>query len=131
MNTVQKILHCSGFTGRLTYQRNIALLALGKSAVDLLTLALIPGTDAGLLALSWLNPFALVRPWMDGTVPFMICLGTFAFFAGLVWNSVHRARDTGWSHWLGLLTAVPFVDVIAAVVLSFAPARKHSVWDLV
>ena len=131
MNTVQKILHCDGRTGPLTYQRNIALLAVGKAAVDLLTLALVPGTDAAREALSWLNPFALVRPWMDGTMPFSICLGTFAFFAGLVWNSVHRARDTGWNHWLGLLTVVPFVDVIAAVVLSFVPARKRSVWDLV
>jgi hypothetical protein len=109
----------------------VALLALGKSTIDLVTLAVVPGTKAGLVALSWLNPFVLVRPWMDGAMPFIICLGTLAFFAGLVWNSVHRARDTGWSHWLGLLTAVPFVDVIAAVVLSFVPARKRSVWDLV
>lgn len=131
MNTVERILHCNGCTGRLTYQRNIALLALGKCAVDLLTMTFIPGTDAGLVALSWLNPFALVHPWMLGTMPLVICLGTLAFFAGLVWNSVHRARDTGWSHWLGLLTAVPFLDVIAAVVFSFVPARKRSVWDLV
>lgn len=131
MNTIQQFLHCDGRTGPLTYQRNIALLALGKSAVDLLTLALLPGTDAGLVALSWLNPFALVAPWNAGTMPFIVCLGTFAFFAGLVWNSVHRARDTGWSHWLGLLAAVPFVDVVAAVVLSLVPARKRSVWDLV
>ncbi|MCC7501821.1 MAG: hypothetical protein IT229_04785 [Flavobacteriales bacterium] len=131
MNTVQKILHCDGCTGRLTYQRNIALLALGKSTVDLLTIALVPGTDAMTVALSWLNPFALILPWMDGSMPFVICLGTFAFFSGLVWNSVHRARDTGWSHWLGLLAAVPFVDIIAAVVLSVLPARKRSVWDLV
>ena len=52
MNTLQKLLHCDGCTGRLTYQRNIALLALGKSAVDLLTIALVSGTDAGLVALS-------------------------------------------------------------------------------
>ena len=131
MNSVQRFLHCDGRTGRLTYQRNVALLALGKSTIDLVTLAVVPGTKAALVALSWLNPFVLVRPWMDGSMPFIICLGTLAFFAGLVWNSVHRARDTGWSHWLGLLTAVPFVDVIAAVVLSFVPARKRSVWDLV
>lgn len=131
MNTLQKMLHCNGCTGRLTYQRNIALLALGKSAVDVMTIALVPSTNAATVALSWLNPFTLVRPWMDGTMPFAVCLGTFAFFSGLVWNSVHRARDTGWSHWLGLLVAVPFVDVIAAVVLSLVPARKRSVWDLV
>ncbi len=52
MNTLQNLLHCDGCTGRLTYQRNIALLALGKSAVDLLTIALVSGTDAGLVALS-------------------------------------------------------------------------------
>ena len=64
-------------------------------------------------------------------MPFAICLGTFAFFAGLVWNSVHRLRDAGHLHWLGLLTAVPFVALPTALVLALLPTRKHTVWDLV
>ena len=131
MNAVRRILRCGGCTGRLTYQRNIALLALGKSAVDLLTITLIPGIDVGFVAWSWLNPFVLITPWMSGSMPLTICLGTVAFFSGLVWNSVHRTRDMGWSHWLGLLAAVPFVGLAAALLFSLVPARKRSVWDLV
>jgi uncharacterized membrane protein YhaH (DUF805 family) len=131
MKTFKELMHCDGRTGRLTYQRNIALLAVGKAAIDLVTLALVPGTSAGLVALSWLNPFVLVDPWTQGAVPFAICLGTFGFFAGLVWNSVHRLRDAGHAHWLGLLTAVPFANLPAATVLCLLPARKHTVWDLV
>lgn len=131
MKTFKQLMHCDGCTGRLAYQRNIAGLAAGKAAVDMLTHALVPGTDAGLAALAWLNPFVLVKPWMDGSMPFTICLSTFAFFAGLVWNSVHRLRDAGHPYWLGLLTAVPFANVPAALVLALLPTRKHSVWDLV
>ncbi len=131
MRTFKQLMHCDGCTGRLTYQRNIAALAAGKAAVDMLTHALAPGTDAGLVAMAWLNPFVLVRPWLDSAMPFAICLGTFAFFAGLVWNSVHRLRDAGHLHWLGLLTAVPFVALPTALVLALLPTRKHTVWDLV
>jgi uncharacterized membrane protein YhaH (DUF805 family) len=130
MNTFQRIMHCDGCTGRLTFQRNIALLALSKSALDLLALTFLPGTDAAAVALSWLNPFALLAPWMLGQVPFVVCVSTFLFFAGLVWNSVHRLHDVGWSHWFGLLTAVPFVNLPSALVLAFLPAKRRKVWDL-
>lgn len=130
MKTFKQIMHCDGRTDRITYQRNIALLAVGKAAVDLVALVLVPATGAGLVALSWLNPFLLVRPWVEGGMPLAICLSTLAFFAGLVWNSVHRLRDAGHAHWLGVLAAVPFVDLVAAVVLSLLPTRKHTVWDL-
>lgn len=131
MKTFKEVMHCDGRTGRLTYQRNIALLAVGKAAVDLATLALVPGTAIGPVAAAWVNPFVLVRPWLDGAMPFAICLSTFLFFAALVWNSVHRLRDAGHMHWLGLLTAVPFVNLPTAVLLSLLPTRKHTVWDLV
>lgn len=131
MNTFQRLLKCDGRTGRLTYQRNIALLAVGKAAADLLTLTFSTGVDVRPVALSWLNPFALVEPWTDDRMPLITCVVTFAFFSGLVWNSVHRMRDTGWSHWLGLLAAVPFVDLIATVVFALLPPQKRTVWDLV
>ncbi|MBX2972624.1 MAG: hypothetical protein KF797_05940 [Flavobacteriales bacterium] len=131
MNTFSRLMHCDGCTDRLTYQRNVALLAFGKATVDLLTLAFIPGTSAMQVAAAWLNPFNLIAPWLAGDMPTMICLSTFLFFSALVWNSVHRARHAGWSHWMGLLTAVPFVGAVMTVVLALAPARKHTVWDLI
>lgn len=131
MKTFKQLMHCDGSTGRLTYQRNAALLAVGKAAVDLLALVLVPATDAGVVALSWLNPFVLVAPWLNGAMPLAVCLGTFAFFAGLVWNSVHRLRDAGTAHWLGLLAAVPYVALPAAVVMALLPTRRQTVWDLV
>ncbi len=131
MKTFKQLMHCDGRTGRLPYQRNIALLAVGKAAVDLLSLVLAPATDPVPVALAWVNPFVLVNPWLRGEMPFAVCLGTLAFFAGLVWNSVHRLRDAGHLHALGLLTAVPFVNLPAAVVLALLPTRKHTVWDLV
>lgn len=131
MKTFKQLMHCDGSTGRLTYQRNVALLAVGKAAVDLLILVLVPATDAGVVALSWLTPFVLIAPWLNDAMPLVVCLGTFAFFAGLVWNSVHRLRDAGTVHWLGLLTAVPFVNLPAALVFALLPTRRHTVWDLV
>jgi hypothetical protein len=131
MNTFAQLMHCDGSTDRLTYQRNIAVLAFGKSTVDLLAITLAPITDTGLIALAWLNPFVLVRPWWQGTMPLAICLSTFVFFSALVWNSVHRARHAGWPHGLGLLAALPFVNIAAAVLFAWVPERKRSVWDLV
>lgn len=130
MSTFSRLLHCDGSTDGLTYQRNVALLAFGKAAMDLITLSFVPHLDAGLVALGWLNPFRLIDPWMSGALPFMIGLTTFLFYTTLVWNSVHRARHAGWVHWLGLLTAVPFVGAIMTVILALLPARKHTVWDL-
>lgn len=131
MKTFKQLMHCDGCTGRLTYQRNIALLAVAKASADLLTLVAYPGTGTDQVALAWLNPFVLVQPWLLGTMPVTICLSTFAFFAGLVWNSVHRLRDAGHAHGLGLLAAVPFLGLPTALVLSLLPTRKHTVWDLV
>jgi hypothetical protein len=131
MNTLQHLLHCDGRTDRLTYQRNVALLAVGKTAVDLVALTFLGSVEVRLVALSWIDPFVLVRPWSDGTLSILPCASTLAFFTGLVWNSVHRARDIGWNHWLGLLSAVPFAGLLATVVLSLVPPKKRTVWDLV
>ncbi|MBP6574132.1 MAG: hypothetical protein KA230_06770 [Flavobacteriales bacterium] len=131
MNTFSRLMHCDGCTDRLTYQRNIALLAVGKALLELITMALVPGIAVDTIAMAWLNPFVLVQPWMNGSMPFIICLGTFAFFSGLVWNSVHRLRHAGYKHWLGLLTGAPYVGIPCAALLSFAPPKKHTVWDLV
>lgn len=130
MSTFARLMHCDGCTDRLTYQRNVALLAFGKATMDLITLAVVPSTSAGLVATGWLNPFLLIEPWLAGTMPWMICISTFLFFTALVWNSVHRARHAGWPHWTGLITAVPFVGAAMTVVLALIPARKHTVWDL-
>lgn len=131
MNTFSKLVHCDGCTDALTYQRNVALLAFGKATIDLVTLSFTPGTSAGAVAAGWLNPFTLIDPWLDGTMPTVICATTLLFFTALVWNSVHRARHAGWMHGLGLLTAVPYVGAVLTIVLALLPARKHTVWDLI
>lgn len=131
MNTFARMMHCDGCTDSLTYQRNVALLAFGKAAIDLTTIAVVPGTSAETVALGWLNPFWLIEPWLAGSMPTMICLTTFFFFSALVWNSVHRARHAGWPHWLGLLTCIPFVGALLTIILALLPARKHTVWDLI
>lgn len=130
MNTFSRLMHCDGCTDALTYQRNVALLAFGKGTTDMITLAVVPGTSAAQVVAAWLNPFRLIEPWLAGTMPTLICVTTLLFFSALVWNSVHRARHAGWSHGLGLLTAVPFIGAIMTVVFAFLPARKHTVWDL-
>lgn len=131
MNTLVRLAHCGGTTDRITYQRNVGLLALGKSAADLLTLSFSADPAASDVAWAWLNPFSLVRPWLAGTMPLAICLSTLLFFSALVWNSVHRARHVGWPHWLGLATALPFMGVALTIALSLVPGRKRSVWDIV
>jgi uncharacterized membrane protein YhaH (DUF805 family) len=78
-----------------------------------------------------LDPFLLVGPWLNGQVAFIICLTSFLFFSALVWNAVHRARDAGWPHWLGVLAAVPCVNALATVALALPPHKKRSVWDLI
>ena len=113
-------------TDRLTYQRNVALLALAKMAVDLTTIVLLPGTDAALVALSWANPFTAIA-----RLPLAVCLSTVGFFVGLVWNSVRRLRDTGLADWAALLTAIPFLNALATVVLALLPSKRRTVWDLV
>ncbi len=130
MRTIPALLHCDGCTDAITYQRNVALLAFGKATIDLMTLAVVPGISAMDVAAAWLNPFRLIGPWLDGNMPTMICATTLLFFTALVWNSVHRARHAGWMHFLGLLTAVPFLGAVITVILALVPARKHTVWDL-
>jgi len=131
MSTISHLLHCDGRTDRLTYQRNVAALMAAKLATDSITLAVVASpTSLGLVAYGWLNPFALIEPWLRAEVPLAICASTFLFFTALVWNSVHRTRDTGYPHWLGLLSAVPFVNVAVTLFLSFAARERRSVFDL-
>lgn len=132
MNTLQQLLHCDGRTTRGRFIRNLGLLAIGKAAIDLQVMQLRPDLARDWSwPLSWLNPAHLVGPWLEGRVAFLICLSTFLFFTAVTWNAVHRAHDAGRSHWLGLLCAVPFVNLFAIAVLALLPQRKHSVWDLV
>ncbi|MEO8588223.1 MAG: hypothetical protein ABI432_02555 [Flavobacteriales bacterium] len=131
MSTIPRLLHCDGRTDRLTYQRNVALLTAAKLAADSVVLYVsAPKPSMGLAAYGWLNPFALIDPWLDREVPTLICATTFLFFTALVWNSVHRTRDTGYPHWLGLLSAVPFANVAVTLFLSFAARERRSVFDL-
>lgn len=132
MSTISHLLHCDGRTDRLTYQRNVALLVAAKLVADsivLSTTASALGID--LIAYGWLNPFALIEPWFRGEMPWIICASTLFFFTALVWNSVHRTRDTDYPHWLGLLAAVPFISPLVAFALAFLPPRKRSVWDII
>lgn len=120
-----------GHTDRLTYQRNIALLGFAKAMIDLLTITLAADTSASLVSLAWLNPFVLVGSWMDGQVPTITCLSTLALFAGLAWNTVHRLRDAGYAHGLGLLAVLPFIAPAVALVGCLLPSKRRTVWDLI
>ncbi|HRH38045.1 MAG TPA: hypothetical protein PK760_06855, partial [Flavobacteriales bacterium] len=131
-NTFQRIMQCDGCTSRTRFIKNTVMLALGKTVIDLQVMALRPdlATDWS-WCYAWLNPFHLVGPWLEGKVAFIVCLTTFLFFAALVWNAVHLARDAGWNHWLGAVTAIPFVGLPFAILLATIPERKHTVWDLI
>lgn len=129
MLNASKLLHCDGCTDRLTYQRNIALLSFGKAMVDLITLG-TAGTSAVLIAKAWINPFLLVGPWLNNEVSAITCITTFGLFAGLAWNTVHRLRDSGHPHWLGLCAAIPFAAPVVVVIACFIPTKRRTVWDL-
>ena len=132
MKAISRLLRCDGRTDRLTYQRNVAALIAAKLIADSITHGVAASPpEIGLIAYGWLNPFALIEPWLNGDLSIAICASTFLFFTGLVWNSVHRSRDAGWNLWIGLFTAVPFVSVPVTLLLSFVPSRKHTVWDLI
>ena len=130
MNTLQRVLRCDGRTDPLTYQRNVALLCGRKALLDLIALPHLVTEAAHPLLWSWLNPFALVRPWADGTMPLVVCAVTLIFFSLLVWHSVHRARDAGWPSWAALASALPFVNVLAVVTFSFSSTQRRSFLDL-
>ncbi len=131
MNTFSKLMHCDGRTDRITYQRNIALLGMGKALMDLLSLHYINGVDGGTVMHAWLNPYVLIAPWWSGAMPWSICASTLLLFSGVVWNTVHRLRDAGVNHWLGLIACVPYLGPLTAAVACFLPTRRHTVWDLV
>ena len=131
MSTLSHLLHCDGTTDGLTFQRNIALLAFSKAALDLFTLAYFPGLEIITILHAWLNPFLLIAPWLEGSMPWTLCASTLVFFTALVWNGVHRARHAGWPKWTALITCIPYVGALMTVVLAFLPARKHTVWDLI
>jgi len=132
MKTLPELLQCSGCATRSIYVRNVLLLAIGKASIDLLVMPLRPDLFATWSwGSTWLNPFLLIDPWLDGAVPLIVCLSTFVFYTGLVWNSVHRARHAGIPHWAGLFTAVPFLNTLTLVILLVAPAGKRpSVLDM-
>jgi len=131
MKTLWRPSSCAGSTDRARYQRYVALMALTKSMMDLLTMAASSTTDIPLVALGWLNPFVLISPWLNGDLPFMIALSTLLFFVALAWHSAQRLRDMGWSMYWGMLTLLPFVNLGMTLLLALAPSRRRSVWDLV
>ncbi len=130
MNTWSKLMHCDGCTDRITYQRNIALLGLGNALVDFITVQ-HTGADSGTVLHAWCNPYLLIEPWWNGAMPWVICATTLLLYSGVVWNTVHRLRDAGVKHWLGLLTCVPYAGPLAALLACFVPTHRHTVWDLV
>ena len=130
MNTLQRVLRCDGRIDPLTYQRNVALLCAGKALLDLIALPHLANEAGNQLLWSWMNPFALVRPWAEGTMPLVVCAVTLIFFSLLVWHSVHRARDAGWPSWAALASALPFVNVLAVFTFSFSPTQRRSFLDL-
>lgn len=131
MNTFTRILRCHASTDGLTYQRNVALLAFAKALVDLLVMACDQRLEAHMILGAWLDPFLLISPWVAGTMSTFICLSTFVFYTGLVWNSVHRTRHAGWPTWSASLVMVPYAGGLMTLILAFLPPRKHTVWDLI
>lgn len=125
------LLGRNGRTDRLHFQRNAALLALAKGIADLWSQARWPDTEPLLVAMSWVDPFHLIDPWMDGTLPTTIGVSTFLFFSLLVRSAVLRARDVGWPPWTGLLTAVPYLNGIMTLVFALRAPKRRSIWDLV
>ncbi|MCB0815531.1 MAG: hypothetical protein KDB87_20490, partial [Flavobacteriales bacterium] len=99
MHLISSFLSRITRTDRLTYQRNVALLALAKMAVDLTTIVLLPGTDAALVALSWANPFTAIA-----LLPLGVCVSTGDFLVRVGRHSVKKIRDTGLADWAALLT---------------------------
>lgn len=130
MITLRTLLQCDGYSDRLTYQRNVALLAFGKAMTDLITLGFVD-LPARLITTAWLNPILLIRPWLNREVPSITCLTTLLLFAGLVYHTVHRLRDSGHPHGLALLAALPFAAPLAVIIACFLPSRRRTVWDLV
>lgn len=130
MTTLRNLLRCDSSSDRRTYQRDIALLAAGNALLDNITMATVPGIDPVTVVFAWLDPFVLLVPKLEGSVPLIICVGTFAFFIGLVWNSVHRLRDAGCSRWLGLVAAIPFLGLPFGILLCWLPGKKRSVWNI-
>ncbi len=131
MNTFTRFFRCESRTDPITYQRNIAMFGFGKAMIDLMTITLGTEVSARLVSLAWLNPFVLVGPWMNGQVPTITCLSTLALFAGVAWNTVHRLRDAGYAHALGVLVALPFLAPAVAIVACLLPSKRRSVWDLI
>jgi uncharacterized membrane protein YhaH (DUF805 family) len=130
MNPLTKMMHCDGSTDRITYQRNIALLGLGKALADLMSLQ-HTGAESSDVMHAWLNPYVLIAPWWNCTVPWFICATTVLLYSGVVWNTVHRLRDAGAKHWLGLLVCIPYAGPLTVAIACFMPTRRHTVWDLV
>ena len=131
MTSISNLLQCQSSTDRRTYRRNILLLLAGKLAIDLQVMPLRPDLfQAWSWPMSWLNPFILIGPFLKGEAPLVLCFTTFAFFAALVWNSVHRARHIGVEPFTGLLAAVPFINVLVLALFAWAPGKRRSVFDL-
>lgn len=132
MNTIHELLRCDGRTSRSHFLRNVLLLAAGRTTIDLQVMYLRTDlTHAWSWAWSWLNPFSLIGPFLQGQVALLICLTTFLFFAGLIRNAAHRARDAGWPHWFGALVGLPFVNVLIVFALAIPASKRRSVWDII
>ena len=132
MITFQELIHCDGRTPRRHFLRNVLLLAIGKAVIDLQVMYLRPDLARDWSwPMSWLNPCHLIGPWLHGQIAFLICLTTLLFFAAVVWNAVHRARDAGWPTWIATLTALPFVHVFVIIALALPTTKRRSVWDII
>lgn len=131
MTRISHLLQCDGSTDRSTYRRNLLLLFAGKLVIDLQVMPLRPDLfQTWSWAMSWLNPFILIGPLLDGEAPLLLSFTTLTFFTALVWNSVHRARHIGVPHFTGLLVAVPFINVLLIALFAWTPGKRRSVFDL-
>ena len=125
MKTLQHLLRCDGRTARLRYLRNITLLLAGKYLLDRVILGIATG-DPWPHERELIDPLTLVLNTTNSATDRGIAITTVLFFIGLVWNSVHRARDAGWGILIGLLTAVPVAHLFVFTALVIAPTQRHT-----
>lgn len=99
-------------------------LGVAKYGVDALTIWSVTGT--------WWQPLRLLSPLHDSTDAALLTYEPWLFWALALWTlpflwigasmTMRRARDAGWSGWLGLAFFFPFFNYALMLALCAAPS---------